>query len=141
MLLTRLGQFIGGAFFWIGRTDVFFLTEDVALFGVQLDLVPADYIKDILAHEAHRHPYKERLAQMYVMKARHRDLFVTEAGGAWRQLILLAFMPWLAKYRVFGTERREQALEAFRKRNKIKKKEGEEEDDGKGEQLRSGGVS
>ena len=72
----------------------------------------------------------ERLAQMYVMKARHRNTFVTEAGAAWRQLILLAFMPWLAKYRVFGKERHEQALEALRKRNKLGKEEDGEGDIG-----------
>ena len=132
--ITRLGQFIAGAFFWIGRIDVYYLSEDVSVFGLQLDLVPSYFIKDILVHEAHRHPYMERLAQMYVMKAQHRSTFVTEAGAAWRQLILLAYMPWLSKYRVFGEERREQALEALRKRDKLKNEESDvKNDDEKGE--------
>lgn len=124
--LTRLGQFLGGAAFWIGRIDVPFLADDISLIGVKLDLVPTYFIKDILVHESHRHPYMERLARLYVMKARHGDAFVSRAGAAWRQLILLAFMPWIARYRVSGHERAEQALEAIQKRNKLKEEEANE---------------
>ena len=118
--ITRLGQFLGGAFFWIGRIDVPFLSDDIKLVGVALDMVPTYFVKDILVHEAHRHPYMERLALLYMMKAHHRDAFVTRVGAAWRQLIVLAFAPWVARYRVFGSERREQAMQALKKRNKIK---------------------
>lgn len=111
--------------FWIGRTDVPFLADDVSLMGINLDMVPTYYFKDILVKEAHRHPYMERLAQMYLMKIRHRDSFVSRAGTAWRQLVLLAFMPWMARFRVFGDQRQEQALEALRKR-KRQREEGED---------------
>ena len=114
-----MGQFLGGAFFWIGRIDVPFLADDVSLVGIALDMVPTYFTKDLLVHESHHHPYMERLAQMYVMKARHGDAFVTRVGAAWRQLILLAFMPWVARYRVFSHERKQQALEALRKRKKL----------------------
>lgn len=116
--LTRLGQFLGGAFFWIGRIDVPFLADDISLAGVALDMVPLYFVKDILVHEAHHHPYMERLAQMYVMKARYRNTFVSRAGTVWRQLVLLAFLPWMARCRVFGSERRKQALETLEKQNK-----------------------
>lgn len=96
------------------------MTEDVSLAGIGLDMVPTYFLKDILMREAHRHPYMERLAQMYLLKARFPHTFVSRAGTAWRHLILLAFMPWLARYRVFGEQRRGQALEALRKRDKRK---------------------
>lgn len=105
-----------------------FLQDDVSLAGVKLDLVPTYYIKDILVHEAHRHPYMERLAQMYLMKIRHKEAFLTEAGNAWRQLILLAYMPWMARYRVFRAERESQSLKALAKRNK-QNHEGEKVDE------------
>lgn len=119
---------MGGALFWIGRIDVPFLADNVSIAGMQIDMVPAYYLKDILVHEAHRHPYMERLGQMYLMKMRYRDTFLTEAGNAWRQLIILAFMPWMARYRVFSDERKRQSLEALRRRNK-QKDNGEEADD------------
>eukprot|EP00977_Amphora_coffeiformis_P027562 scaffold34621_cov166-Amphora_coffeaeformis.AAC.5 len=71
-------------------------------------------------------------SNLYVMEGQHRDIFLTGAGAAWQQLIL----PWLSKYRVFGVERREQALEAIRKREKLKKEEDDvNSDDGNGEKL------
>ena len=125
--LTRLGQFLGGALFWIGRIDVPFLDEHVSLAGITLDMVPTYFVKDILVHESHKHPYMERLARLYIMKVHHGDAFVTRAGAAWRQLILLAFMPWVARYHVTKSERRQEALDAFRRRKKLKEEEAEDD--------------
>jgi hypothetical protein len=63
-------------------------------------------------HEAHRHPYMERLAQMYLMKLRNPN-FGSNAGAVWRQLFVMALMPWMKKHRIFSEERISQATEAL----------------------------
>ena len=47
---------------------------------------------------------------MYLMKLRHGDRFISNAGTAWRQLLIVALMPWLTKYRVFRDERQTDAV-------------------------------
>lgn len=89
-----------------------FLSEDVALFGYAFDYVPTNFTKDLLVHEAHRHPYMERLAQTYLMKLRNPK-FGSDAGAVWRQLFVLALMPWMKKHRIFSEERISQAMEAL----------------------------
>lgn len=56
--------------------------------------------------------HSERLAQMYLLKIRH-PTFNSNAGAAWRQLFVLAMMPWMRKHRVFSEERESQAIEAL----------------------------
>lgn len=72
--------------------------------------------KEILIHEAHRHPYLETLAYLYMMQLRHRSGFAKRACSAWRLVFVLALMPWLHKYRDltrpehFGEEEEEEFL-------------------------------
>lgn len=65
-----------------------------------LDAYPYVYRKDILATDAHRHPYIETLGVMYLMKLRYGENFGKTAGSCWRLLFVYALMPWLHKYRI-----------------------------------------
>lgn len=83
-----------------GRVDVPFLSTDLSKFGsINLDDLPMSFRKDLLIHEAHRHPYIERLGLLYLLKLRLGRKFGTRSGGAWRILFVLAVMPWLKRYR------------------------------------------
>lgn len=102
--LGRVLQFLFAASLWVGRIDVNFLAEEVNLLGYSFDYVPSSFVKDLLVHEAHRHPFMERLAQMYLMKLKHPDSFGTRVGAAWRQLAVVALFPWMSHYRLLERE-------------------------------------
>ena len=91
----------------IGRIDIPFLAPDVGKIGpsmcsLDLDGYPIAYRKSLLSSEAHRHPYIERLGQMYMMKLRYGDGFAKTSGSVWRLLFVFALMPWLRKYRILA---------------------------------------
>ena len=66
----------------IGRIDVPFLAEGVGeICGVKLDRFPDIFRQDILAHEAHNHPYIQRLSKIYLLKIRHGSDFANDAGN------------------------------------------------------------
>ena len=92
------------AIFYIGRIDTPFLANEVDKFdflsnAAYLDRAPVYYRKDLLLHEAHRHPYIERLGALFLLKLNYGKKFGTRGGSAWRLLYVMTLMPWLKKYR------------------------------------------
>jgi hypothetical protein len=67
-------------------------------------MYPHIFRKAILASDAHRHPYIERLGMMYMMKLKHGDKFGKKSSSTWRLLFVFALMPWLRKYRILDKD-------------------------------------
>ncbi|KAG7356321.1 hypothetical protein IV203_001007 [Nitzschia inconspicua] len=100
-ILVRIIKLIISACMFIGRIDTPFLAPKVGQLGpIELDNYPTIFMKDLLQHEAHRHPYIEMLGVMYLMKLRYRNSFGSKAGAAWRLLFVYALLPWMHKYRI-----------------------------------------
>ena len=88
----------------IGQIDRPLLAEGVGkIGGFEFDPYPTIHLRDIITHEAHRHPYIEILGTIYLMKLRHSNLFVKRAGSTWRLFFVYALFPWLHHYRIFGS--------------------------------------
>jgi hypothetical protein len=100
-MVQRLVKLLLVAAFYVGRLDTPMLAKGVGNIGpIPLDDYPIQFRKDLLLHEAHRHPYMERLGVMYMLKLRHGDDFASRAGSAWRLIFVMALMPWLRRFRV-----------------------------------------
>ena len=100
-VFLRMIKLLIAASYFIGRIDTPFLAQHVGKIGnFELDNYPTIYLKGVLAHEAHRHPYMDILGTVYLMKIRYREHFASRAGSAWRLLFVYALMPWMHKYRV-----------------------------------------
>jgi hypothetical protein len=85
---------------YLGRIDTMLLSKDAnKLFNLEIDSYPSAFTTDLLLHEAHRHPYIERLGVLYLLKAYSGESFATRDGSCWRLLFTLALMPWLRRYR------------------------------------------
>uniref|UniRef100_A0A7S4VN57 Uncharacterized protein n=1 Tax=Ditylum brightwellii TaxID=49249 RepID=A0A7S4VN57_9STRA len=86
---------------YLGRTDTPLFASGVGIFGpLEIDNWPTVTRKEILLHDAHRHPYLDTLGYLYMMQLRFRDGgFMKRACSAWRLIFVQAFMPWLHKYR------------------------------------------
>jgi len=99
--VVRSIKLIVAALIFIGRIDVPLIADSAnRIVGpVKYDGFPMFFRKEILAHEAHRHPYIERLGMIYMMKLRNRK-FGNRAGACWRLIFIFTLMPWMRKYRL-----------------------------------------
>ena len=99
-MLLRVVRLVLTALFYVGRMDTPFLAEGVGvIFNSPLDSYPMAFRRDLIIHEAHRHPWIERVGAMYMMKLQHGQKFGSRAGAAWRIIFTLALFPWLRKHR------------------------------------------
>lgn len=92
-------------FAFVGRIDRNFLANHINYFGLRPDGAESAFTMDILLHEAHRHPYLERLTLLYLIKIFQGKRFATREGSSWRLLCVLMLMPWLRGYRFEGKDR------------------------------------
>eukprot|EP00978_Attheya_sp_CCMP212_P039229 scaffold202179_cov75-Attheya_sp.AAC.1 len=100
-IITRSVKLIMITCLYIGRIDTPFLSPFIRKFGpFTVDEYPDAFTTDILLHEAHRHPYLERLGLMYMLKIHHGNAFATRAGSCWRLIFTLTLFPWLRRYRL-----------------------------------------
>ena len=100
-ILVRMMKIILISIASIGQIDRRLLAEGVGQIGpLEFDPYPTIHIRDLVAHEAHRHPYIEILGTMYLMKLRYSDKFGSRAGSAWRLMFIYALMPWMHRYRI-----------------------------------------
>jgi hypothetical protein len=65
-----------------------FLAKGLGRIGpIELDGYPTIHLRELLSHEAHRHPYIELLGYIYLLKLRHSDEFGKTAGTCWRYVM------------------------------------------------------
>eukprot|EP00804_Cyclotella_cryptica_P012972 CCRYP_002307-RD/>CCRYP_002307-RD protein AED:0.22 eAED:0.22 QI:0/0.86/0.87/1/0.93/0.87/16/751/894 len=79
-VFIRMVTLVITAFIYVARVDIPFLSDSAdEVGGMIIDKWPFVFRKDMLQHEAHRHPYLERIGVMYMMKLRYGDRFGSEA--------------------------------------------------------------
>lgn len=83
--------------FYIGRIDVPMLQIYGRVRPWNVDFLPMIFRADILAHEAHRHPYIETIGLVCLYKLRYKE-FANTSGSTWRALFVMTLFPWLRKY-------------------------------------------
>ena len=96
---TRIFVILINALRFLGRADTSYMAPQVNFWGWFRDLNHFSFHLDGLMHEAHRHPYIERLAVLYSVKLYNGKNFATREGSAWRLLYVMALFPWLQGYR------------------------------------------
>lgn len=102
-ILVRMFKVLLIAASSIGRIDRKLLADGVGEFGpVEFDPYPTIHVRDLVAHEAHRHPFIEILGTIYLMKLRYAKDFGSRAGSAWRLIFIYALLPWMHQYRILG---------------------------------------
>ncbi|KAI2490939.1 hypothetical protein MHU86_23627 [Fragilaria crotonensis] len=100
---------------YIGRLDTPLFAPGVGMIGpISVDGHPVQFRKGLILHDAHRHPYMERLGVIYLLKLKYGEHFANRAGGQWRLIFVMALMPWLRKYRVDDSITKYATNEAFR---------------------------
>ena len=101
--LGRFAKLLAVATLSVGRIDTQILSDDVMYLGpIDMDAAPTMHTRDILIHEAHRHPYIEALGSFYLTKLRYGNRYCTRAGSTWRLIFVYALMPWMQKHRIAG---------------------------------------
>jgi len=101
-IIMRLVKLIGILLIHIGRIEAPFFHPSITLFcgNSNPEVFSLAFEKDVLLHEAHRHPYIERIGYLYLLKIGCREHFGMQEGAAWRILFTLALFPWLGKFRL-----------------------------------------
>jgi len=102
-ILVRMFKVLFIAAVSIGQIDRRLLANGVGQLGpLEFDPYPTIHVRDLVAHEAHRHPFIEILGTMYLMKLRYAKHFGSRAGSAWRLVFIYALLPWMNQYRILG---------------------------------------
>ena len=100
-MLGRSTKLLLVAVWYIGRIDAPLLAGGAGYVGtVPLDAYPVAFRKNILQIESTRHPYIERVGQLFLLKLIHGKGFISRAGATWRLLFVLTLMPWVRKWRI-----------------------------------------
>lgn len=101
-LLVRISLLLLAVAFYMGRIDADLLQKDLAIF----DGYPRWFQVDLIVHEAHRHPFIERLATLYLYRWAYRGKsgFGNTPSACWRLVFVLTLMPWFVKDRVHALQ-------------------------------------
>jgi len=100
-MIARLFKLIAISAFYVGRIETPLFAKGVGEIGpVPIDSYPVQFRKDLVVHDAHRHPYMKRLGVNYMLKLRYGDSFAKPAGSARTLIVVEALMPWLLRFRL-----------------------------------------